>query len=380
MDSLKCSKCITFLSKNNIITFSCSHILCKECIFHSFFKEQFSILKNLIYTNKIKIDCPICQKGNIELDSNIFLSLLNIKETENLENKVKNPNCKMHKKKSEFYCEQCSQYYCNDCIKIHNEIGNSHHKLLKEKNEISEFKCSIHEMKINNFCLKCNEMICNCCLTFNHSQHQIIKLKQYIQDCFNNLDFFKNYNWDYLIQEKLSSNNNFENVYKETLENSIKQIDDLIKVLNSYKKEYIEKMEQIHLTQININKILLLSYDKIKIKIEYIKNCEELKKLSQLYKLIFLNDVYKMFQTFINEKKNDSISIQKKFLIEDKSHGNLFKNSIFIKDELCQSLINFNKKSFLSSTNSNNKNFITSFPSKVETFENSLSERNKKYN
>ena len=137
-------------------------------------------------------------------------------------------------------------------------------------------------------------------------------MKQYIQDCFNNLDFFKNYNWDYLIQEKLRSNNNFENVYKETLENSIKQIDDLIKVLNSYKKEYIEKMEQIHLTQININKILLLSYDKIKIKIEYIKNCEELKKLSQLYKLIFLNDVYKMFQTFINEKKNDSISIQKK--------------------------------------------------------------------
>ena len=161
MDSLKCSKCITFLSKNNIITFSCSHILCKECIFHSFFKEQFSILQNLIYSNKIKIDCPICQKGNIELDSNIFISLLNIKETENSEKKVKNPNCQMHKTKSDFYCEQCSQYYCNECIKIHNEIGNSHHKLLKEKNEISEFKCSIHEMKINNFCLKCNEMICN---------------------------------------------------------------------------------------------------------------------------------------------------------------------------------------------------------------------------
>ncbi len=380
MDSLKCSKCITLLSKNNIITFSCSHILCKECIFHSFFKEQFSILQNLIYSNKIKIDCPICQKGNIELDSNIFISLLNIKETENSEKKVKNPNCQMHKTKSEFYCEQCSQYYCNECIKIHNEIGNSHHKLLKEKNEISEFKCSIHEMKINNFCLKCNEMICNCCLTFNHSQHQIIKLNQYIQDCFNNLDFFKNYNWDYLIKAKLNTNNNFENVYKETMENSIKQIDDLIKILNSYKKEYIEKMQQIHLTQINLNKILILSYDKIKIEIEQIKNCEELKKLGQLYKLIFLNDVYKMFQTFINEKKNDSIFTQKKHLIEDKSHGNIFKNSIFIKDELCQSLINFNKKSFLSSTNSNNKNFITSFPSKVETFENSLSERNKKYN
>ena len=380
MDSLKCSKCITLLSKNNIITFSCSHILCKECIFHSFFKEQFSILQNLIYSNKIKIDCPICQKGNIELDSNIFISLLNIKETENSEKKVKNPNCQMHKTKSEFYCEQCSQYYCNECIKIHNEIGNSHHKLLKEKNEISEFKCSIHEMKINNFCLKCNEMICNCCLTFNHSQHQIIKLNQYIQDCFNNLDFFKNYNWDYLIKAKLNTNNNFENVYKETMENSIKQIDDLIKILNSYKKEYIEKMQQIHLTQINLNKILILSYDKIKIEIEQIKNCEELKKLGQLYKLIFLNDVYKMFQTFINEKKNDSIFTQKKHLIEDKSHGNIFKNSIFIKDELCQSLINYKKKSFLSSTNSNNKNFITSFPSKVETFENSLSERNKKYN
>jgi hypothetical protein len=348
-------------------------------MFHSFFKDQFSILKNLIYLNKIKIVCPICQKGKIELDSNIFLSLFNIKVIENLENKVKNPNCKMHKKKSEFYCEQCSQYYCNECIKIHNEIGNSHHKLLKEKNEISEFKCLIHEMKINSFCLKCNEMICNCCLTFNHSKHQIIKLNQYIQDCFNNLDCFKNYNWDYLIKEKLNSNNKFEKIYKETLENSIKQIDELIKVLNFYKKEYIEKMEQIHLTQININKILILSYDKIKIEIEQIQNCEELKKLSQLYKLIFLNDIYKMFQEF-NKKNKNSFSIQKKCIIEDKSHGNIFKNSIFIKDELYQSLININKKSFLSSTNSNNKNFITSFPSKVETLENSLSERNKIYN
>ena len=379
MDSLKCSRCITLLSKNNIITFSCSHILCKECMFHSFFKDQFSILKNLIYLNKIKIVCPICQKGKIELDSNIFLSLFNIKVIENLENKVKNPNCKMHKKKSEFYCEQCSQYYCNECIKIHNEIGNSHHKLLKEKNEISEFKCLIHEMKINSFCLKCNEMICNCCLTFNHSKHQIIKLNQYIQECFNNLDCFKNYNWDYLIKEKLNSNNKFEKIYKETLENSIKQIDELIKVLNFYKKEYIEKMEQIHLTQININKILILSYDKIKIEIEQIQNCEELKKLSQLYKLIFLNDIYKMFQEF-NKKNKNPFSIQKKCIIEDKSHGNIFKNSIFIKDELYQILININKKSFLSSTNSNNKNFITSFPSKVETLENSLSERNKIYN
>ena len=87
-------------------------------------------------------------------------------------------------------------------------------------------------MKINSFCLKCNEMICNCCLTFNHSKHQIIKLNQYIQECFNNLDCFKNYNWDYLIKEKLNSNNKFEKIYKETLENSIKQIDELIKVLN----------------------------------------------------------------------------------------------------------------------------------------------------
>jgi hypothetical protein len=376
MDSLKCSKCITFLSKNNIITFSCSHILCKECIFHSFFKEQFSILKNLIYTNKIKIDCPICQKGNIELDSNIFLSLLNIKETENLENKVKNPNCKMHKNKSEFYCEQCSQYYCNECIKIHNEIGNSHHKLVKERNEISELKCQIHEMKINNFCIKCNELVCNCCISFNHSQHKISKLSQFVKDCNNNINFFKIYNWDELIKKKLSSNNDFENVFKETLENSVKQIDELIQYLNSFKEEYIQKMEQIHLTQININKILILSYDKIKIEFEQINNFAEFKKVNQLYQIIFLNDVCKMFKDILFEKKNSNV-IEKEFYSEE-SYNNFFKNKISPKDEFSQRLGNYNMpKSFLSRSNSNNQNNTSLFPNKIETYQNSISERNK---
>ena len=378
MESLKCSKCFLEGNEKTLNILSCKHLLCNDCIFHSFFKDQFTILNNLINSNKIKIECSLCSKGNIELDSNIFLSILNIKEKENLEKKNK-PNCKMHKKICEIYCENCNQYFCNECLKIHNEIGNSHHKLLKEKNEVSEFKCLIHEMKIYNYCLNCNEFVCNYCISIKHSQHKIIQLNQYIKSCFNNLDYFTNYNWDNLIKEKLNCNNNFESVYKETLENSIKQIDELIQVLNSYKKEYIEKMEKIHLIQININKILLSSYDKIKSEIELIKNYHEIRKLNHLYKIFFLNDVCNMFKEFVNEKKTKKISIPHKRLNnEQKSHKNLFKNSIFIKDELYQSLINFNKKSFLSSTNSNNNlNYITSFPSKVETYENSLFDNNK---
>ena len=375
MESFKCSKCQLYIKENNIHILSCKHLLCYECLFQSFFKDHFTILKNLIYSNKIKIECPICNLGKIELDQNIFLSIFNVKENENLDN-IKNPNCKMHKNKTEYFCEQCDQWYCNECIKIHNEIGNSHHKLVKERNEISQLKCQIHEMKINNFCIKCNELVCNCCISFNHSQHKICKLNQFIKDCTNNINFFKIYNWDELIKKKLSSNNDFENVFKETLENSVKQIDELIQYLNSYKEEYIQKMEQIHLTQININKILILSYDKIKKEFEQINNYNEFKKINQLYQIIFLNDVCKMFKDILFEKKNSNV-IEKEFYSEE-SHNNFFKNKISIKDEFSQRLGNYNMpKSFLSRSNSNNQNNTSLFPNKIETYQNSISERNK---
>ena len=57
---------------------------------------------------------------------------------------------------------------------------------MKEKNEILEFKCPIHELKINNYCIKCNEMVYNCCISINHTNHKIIKLNQYIKDCYSN--------------------------------------------------------------------------------------------------------------------------------------------------------------------------------------------------
>ena len=369
MDSFKCSKCFSIEPEKNMNIFSCKHSLCYECLFQSFFKDQFTILKSLIYSNKIKIECPICASGNIELNPNDFLTIFNIKESENL-NKIEKPNCKMHKKNSEYYCEQCDQYYCNECIRIHNEIGNSHHRIMKEKNEILEFKCPIHELKINNYCIKCNEMVCNCCISVSHTNHKIIKLNQYIKDCYSNLDFFKAYNWDELVKNQLNSNSDFENVYKETLENSIKQIDELINVLNSFKQEYLEKMEEIHLTQININKILNLSYDKIKNEFEEIEKYKEFKKLNQIYKIIFLNDVYKMFKEYINEKKNKNV-IEKEFYFEEKCPNNLFKTSIFIKDDIFQNF-EYYKQSFLSSTNSNNQNYITSFQSKIDTNEKSL--------
>ena len=231
-------------------------------------------------------------------------------------------------------------------------------------------------MKINNFCIKCNELVCNCCISFNHSQHKICKLNQFIKDCTNNINFFKIYNWDELIKKKLSSNNDFENVFKETLENSVKQIDELIQYLNSYKEEYIQKMEQIHLTQININKILILSYDKIKKEFEQINNYNEFKKINQLYQIIFLNDVCKMFKDILFEKKNSNV-IEKEFYSEE-SHNNFFKNKISIKDEFSQRLGNYNMpKSFLSRSNSNNQNNTSLFPNKIETYQNSISERNK---
>ena len=60
MDSFKCSKCFSIEPEKNMNIFSCKHSLCYECLFQSFFKDQFTILKSLIYSNKIKIECPIC--------------------------------------------------------------------------------------------------------------------------------------------------------------------------------------------------------------------------------------------------------------------------------------------------------------------------------
>ena len=69
--------------------------------------------------------------------------------------------------------------------------------------------------------------------------------------------------------------------------------------------------------------------------------------------------------------------IQKEFYSEE-SHNNFFKNKISIKDEFSQRLGNYNMpKSFLSRSNSNNQNNTSLFPNKIETYQNSISERNK---
>ena len=55
MESLKCSKCFLEGNEKTLNILSCKHLLCNDCIFHSFFKDQFTILNNLINSNKIKI-------------------------------------------------------------------------------------------------------------------------------------------------------------------------------------------------------------------------------------------------------------------------------------------------------------------------------------
>ena len=340
----QCSKCYqNFQENSDFYIFNCSHNFCKECLFQSFFITQFDILQNYISqtnNNDLIIPCSICKKGTFIIKSNNFIKILKLSENnnnkKNIPNKnniIINPLCKKHKNVSEVFCEQCEQWFCKECIKIHNEIGNSHHNLLNKKNTFNtKIKCNKHENKIKFYCENCNELICNDCCELEHKLHKFLNLREFLNNAENNIDFNKMKKLNNIIFDFSMKKSNFEKIYSKYYKNLIYKMDEIINNFTKIKLNFIQQMNYIHLKQNNLNEIILLSFNKIDKNIENFLDKNNNKK-KNIHNLLFLNNLYKFFDNInennnnnnININNNDYFNLEKKFKINNKNINKLNK-------------------------------------------------------
>ena len=184
---------------------SCSVCMCKytdpkqlPCL-HSFCLHCLTRIQRTT-ASRDKIACPECRQefrvpGNGNLSAlptnfriNSLLDVLAIKECNTTG--VKCTNCDKKSDQS-FYCFQCSAFWCDDCISLHNGIraNKEHHALALKDFEDQDFENILkqpafcgkpgHEKKeLEFFCKRCEVAICYSCVATLHEGHSKVLLDE----------------------------------------------------------------------------------------------------------------------------------------------------------------------------------------------------------
>ena len=139
-------------------------------------------------THSIKLNCN--QKHNISIDIKDYLK-------KGFTNNFNHQICSQCKSKVDdltekkyYYCKECNDIFCRNCIKKHNLIFNNnntnnnnnvaenvHHFINLEKYDTT---CILHNETFDYFCLDCTENICQCCYQSQHKTHKIVDLDDII--------------------------------------------------------------------------------------------------------------------------------------------------------------------------------------------------------
>ena len=313
--------------KNNQFTY----YYCKKCgeipILH-FFKYNVDIICSM---HKI-LNIPIDQFYNF-IFYDYICSICNNTSKEN--------------EKNFFHCYDCKKYYCNKCIKCHNQYKENSHMISNVDEKF--IKCKLHNKKYNKFCIKCKLNLCELCEIHNNhcieyfkdiypSNNDIIEFKQLANNILSNckddnklkelikikLLFINSFsdkitNYNYII--------NINNIIRCTIpiyNNNININNNIIKYIDDIKpKKDINNIE---------NKILIKSMDKNKtndskfqtlcikklndIQINPQKNLELIAIGGANYKILLLNiinfDIYQIIEEHkgsvysLDQYKNDS--------------------------------------------------------------------------
>lgn len=153
------SVCDNCGSTEKLVIFPCEHNICENCLFKYLISTNFMD----IGLSSIKIICPKCKEGKMEIYLDDYINLLN-----NLLNQ-KNPNlrrqddkksnnifCATHKDKNIVkYCPECKSDLCEKCIKEIHERYNPNHRLINinDKNIKNKKEILIENIKKNNYYL-----------------------------------------------------------------------------------------------------------------------------------------------------------------------------------------------------------------------------------
>ena len=162
----------------------CLHYYCKECV------RQLALRAG---TNN-PFACPECRRGTIlpENEPDQLPTAFFVNRMKELRTKMEKAQGKMEalcemcsRAKAEAFCRQCTEFICNDCVKLHGILKVfAGHKVvtlqeLKEGGakaiplkEAPPSMCKDHDEQLKIYCFDCNHLICRDCVLYDHAGHK----------------------------------------------------------------------------------------------------------------------------------------------------------------------------------------------------------------
>ena len=241
----------------------CLHYFCKECV------RQLALRSG---TNN-PFACPECRRGTVlpQNDPDQLLTAFFVNRMKELRTKMEKAQgimeavCEMcSRAKAEAFCRQCTEFICNDCVKLHGVLKVfAGHKVvtlqeLKEGGakaiplkEAPPSMCKDHDEPLKVFCFDCNCLICRDCVISSHAGHKFEFVKksapQYKKTLKENLAPLA------MIQTNISATTReVEKVEREvseqhkavagTIEQSFKQ---LYEILRKREKQLLERASEL---------------------------------------------------------------------------------------------------------------------------------------
>ena len=286
-------------SSNNKIISSCKENnhhkeyipseFCKKCIYHSL-------------TN---ISCNICQQTCSQEKSLSSSDKLNSSTNQNSVTQF-------------LYCEQCKDFFCMKCQKIHLKQKKGHSLLITSK--IGIF-CPLHNLSYTSYCIACNKNICLKCVN-KHISHRLIpfsKIKPFPQE---------------ISQKKIEINRERTELKKVELvfKDAINQIYIKFNKLMEFKLEELNFKENIIMTyemrnnnfnSINNFKDLNINFQKFNYNLFATNGFSDEDILDDTIGIDKIKNIYE----YLENKKYPILNISKKMYYDD-----IIKNAEFDED------------------------------------------------
>ena len=162
----------------------CLHYYCKECI------RQLVLRAGA----NCPFACPECRRGTVlpQNDPNQLPTAFFVNRMKELRTKMEKVQGKMEavcemcsRAKAEAFCRQCTEFICNDCMRLHGVLKVfAGHKVvtlqeLKEggakaipMKEAPPSMCKDHDKPLKIYCFDCSHLICRDCVLYDHAGHK----------------------------------------------------------------------------------------------------------------------------------------------------------------------------------------------------------------
>ena len=162
----------------------CLHYYCKECV------RQLALRAG----SNNPFACPECRRETVlpQNDPDQLPTAFFVNRMKELRTKMEKVQGKMEavcemcsRSKAEAFCRQCTEFICNDCVKLHDvlkmfvghkvvtlqELKEGGAKAIPLK-EAPLPMCKDHDEQLKIYCFDCNHLICRDCVLYDHAGHK----------------------------------------------------------------------------------------------------------------------------------------------------------------------------------------------------------------